>query len=277
MKTWLAAVLILAAAGFVYFQSIRWLVEAWQVHPYYQQGFLVLLCAIGFAVYEIVWSNQQREPVHEKTWMVLLAVSALLYGIGWQSGLNFLKAVPIFLTLLAVVYLLADRLPARRLRFPILFPIIAIPIPFIPEITAFLQFAMAGLSTGFLQSFGMDIEAEGAMIYLPEATFLIAEPSSGIQSLIALLTLMIPTVHFTNTTRRKKIFLYACIVPVAVFVNFLRIVTLFIVGDKYGETFADQFWHDTGNVVYFSFALVIFFILWYSTVYGFKLAKPKPA
>ncbi len=275
MNLYLAPVMLLAA-GFVYYQPARWLVEAWQVHPYYQHGLWVLSGCFGYAAFVAVRSKQ-NEPVHEKTWMAWLAASALLYGIGWMSGLNYLKTVPLFLTLLAVAYLLADRLPARRLRFPLLFPILAVPIPFIAEITSFLQFAMAGMSTGFLQTFGMDIEAEGAMIYLPEATFLIAEPSSGIQSLIALTTLMVPTVYFTHTTLRKKLFLYAAIVPVAVFVNFLRIVTLFVVGDVYGEAFADRFWHDTGNVVYFAFALTLFFILWYSTVYGFKSAKPKPA
>jgi len=267
------ALVLLVVGGVVCFQPMRWLVESWMVNPYYLHGFIVAFASFCFLIYRA--KNLSINSDNNKTWIYFLAAGVVLYAIGFLIGLNYLKTVPVFFTLLSVAYLLGGKTFGDNLRFPLLFPIIAVPIPFLPEFTAFLQFAMAGLSTGILQIFGYEIYAEGALIHLPNATFLIAEPSSGIQSLIALLTLMIPVVYFTKTASCKKIYLYLLIVPIALLSNLLRIITLFLVGHYYGETVAAEFWHDKGNIVFFGFALTLLFFLWYLIVYGFKSPNAK--
>ena len=270
----ISALVLLVAGGFAYFQPMRWLIESWRVNPYYKHGVVVVLVSIAYAVFKIVRSEKAESQDHH--WAYFLVASIVLYLIGFQTGLNFLKTVPIFLTLLSIAYLLGDYLPAHSIRFPILFPIIVIPVPFLPELTAFLQFFMAHLSTGILQVFGYEIVAEGATIYLPNATFVIGEPSSGIQSLVALLTLMVPVVYFTKTSLKKKSLLYLMIVPVAMLGNLLRIVTLFLVGYYYGEAIAADFWHDIGGVLFYFSSLIFLFILWYLTVYGFRRPNANP-
>ncbi|TDJ49018.1 MAG: exosortase/archaeosortase family protein [Nitrospina sp.] len=269
------ALILLVGGGFAYFQPMRWLIDSWMVNPYYKHGFIVALASAALAGYKIVNSK----PTEDKTrqWIYYLAAGVVVYLIGWAIGLNYLKTVPVFFLLLSVAYLFENRVPAHSLRFPLLFPILAIPIPFLPELTAFLQFAMAGLSTGILQIFGYEIVAEGALIHLPNATFLIAEPSSGIQSLIALLTLMIPVVYFSKTTPRKKIVLYLLIIPVAMLGNLLRIVTLFLVGYYYGEATAADFWHDRGNILFFTSTITFLLLLGYLIIYGFKSPNAKRA
>ena len=265
------ALVLLVAGGVACFQPMRWLVESWLVNPYYLHGFIVAFASLCFLIYRAKNSNIEKD--NNKAWTYYIAAGVVLYAIGFSIGLNYLKTVPVFFVLLSVAYLLGGKTFGDDLQFPLLFPIIAVPIPFLPELTAFLQFLMAGLSTGILHIFGYEIHAEGALIHLPNATFLIAEPSSGIQSLIALLTLMIPVVYFTKTESCKKIYLYLLIIPIAILSNLLRIITLFLVGYYYGETVADQFWHDKGNIVFFGIALTLLFITWYLFVYGFKSPK----
>jgi len=267
MKAVIASVL-LVVGGAAYFQPMRWLIESWRVNPYYKHGFIVALVSIAYTVFKIVRSNKTEGKDHY--WTYFLAASIVLYLIGFQTGLNFLKTVPIFFTLLSIAYLLGNYLPAHSLRFPLLFPIIAVPIPFLQDLTAFLQFFMADLSTGLLQVFGYEIVSEGATIYLPNAIFLIGEPSSGIQSLIALLTLMVPIIYFTKTSLKKKSLLYLLIIPVAMLGNLIRIVTLFIVGYYYGQNAAAVFWHDIGGILFYFSSLLFLLILWYLTVYGFN-------
>ena len=250
---------------------MHWLVESWIVNPYYLHGFIVAFASLGFVIYRA--RNSKIEKDDNKIWIYYYASGVVLYAIGYSIGLNYLKAVPVFFVLLSITYLLGGKTFGNDLRFPLLFLIIAVPIPFLPELTAFLQFTMATLSTGILHTFGYEIHAEGALIHLPNATFLIAEPSSGIQSLIALLTLMIPAVYFTKTESCKKTYLYLLIVPIAVFSNLMRIITLFLVGYYYGERVADEFWHDKGNIVFFGIALTLLFLTWYLFVYGFKSPK----
>ena len=269
------AAILLIAGGVACFQPIRWLVESWLVNPYYLHGFIVAFASLCLIIYRA--KNSKIEKDNNKVWVYYIAAGVVLYVIGFSIGLNYLKAVPIFFILLSVAYLLGGKAFGDNLRFPLLFPIIAVPIPFLPELTAFLQFLMAALSTSILQIFGYEIHAEGALIHLPNATFLIAEPSSGIQSLVALLTLMIPVVYFTKTSSGKKVYLYLLIVPIAILSNLLRIITLFLVGYYYGEKFADQFWHDQGNIVFFGIALTLLFLTWYLFVYGFKSPKSNRA
>jgi len=76
----------------------------------------------------------------------------LLFSLGFITGLNYLKTVPIFFTLLSIAYLLGKYLDVRKLVFPLLFPIVAIPIPFLKELTAFLQFIQVNFSTGLISS-----------------------------------------------------------------------------------------------------------------------------
>ena len=267
----LGALILLAVGGVACFQPMRWLVDSWRVNPYYLHGFIVAFASLCFVLYRAKHSKIEKD--YNRDWVYYIVAGTALYAVGFGIGLNYLKTIPVFLVLVSVAYLLGGKAFGDDLRFPLLFPIIAIPIPFLPELTAFLQFAMAGLSTGILHNFGYEIHAEGALIHLPNATFLIAEPSSGIQSLIALLTLMIPVVYFTRTTSCKKVYLYLLIVPIAITSNLLRIITLFLVGYYYGETVADQFWHDKGNVVFFCIALILLFLTWYLFVYGFKSPK----
>ena len=269
------ALILLVGGGFACFQPMRWLIDSWMVNPYYKHGFMVALASLALTGFKI--ATIKPTEAETRQWIYYLTAAIIFYCIGWATGLNYLKTIPVFFTLLSIAYLLENHVPAHSLRFPLLLPILAIPIPFLPELTAFLQFAMAGLSTSILQIFGYEIYAEGALIHLPNATFLIAEPSSGIQSLIALLTLMIPVVYFTKTSSCKKIYLYLAIIPVAMLGNLLRIVTLFLVGYYYGEATAADFWHDRGNIVFFSSSITFLFILWYLIVYGFKSPKTNRA
>jgi len=262
------ALILLVVGGFACFQPMRWLIESWIVNPYYQHGFVVALAAIAMTVHRVV--KFKATEGGDYLWVYFLGASIVLYFIGFMTGLNYLKTVPIFFTLLSIAYLLSNYVPAHRLNFPLLFPIIAVPIPFLPEITAFLQFAMTALSTGLLKIFGYQIDSEGATVYLPNATFLIGEPSSGIQSLIALLTLMVPIIYFTKTSSCKKIYLYLLIIPTAMLGNLMRIVTLFIVADSYGATTAHDFWHNTGNIIFFIFTLFLLFVPWYLIVFRFN-------
>ncbi len=266
--------LILCVGVFVYHEPSQWLIESWITHPFYKHGFMVLFASVGMAIYNIYHST--KNYTEKNKWIYWILGSVVLYGIGYVLNFYYFKTIPIFLTALGITYLFNNKIPAHNLRFAILFPIIAVPFPFLSDLTAFLQFFMADLATSILQFLNYEIITEGATIYLPNATFVIGAPSSGIQSIIALLTLMIPVVYFTNTSTKRKVLLYSLIIPIAMIGNLLRILTLFFVAIYFGEAVAADFWHDLGSILFFILTFTILFIFWLLTIKGMRQPHAKP-
>ena len=137
------SLILLVVTGVACFQPLRWLVESWLVNPYYLHGFMVAFASLCLAVYRA--KNSQITKDDNKIWTYYIATGVVLYIIGFSIGLNYLKTVPVFFAFISIAYLLGGKTFGDDLRFPLLFLIIAVPIPFLPELTAFLQFLMAGL------------------------------------------------------------------------------------------------------------------------------------
>ncbi len=270
----ITSLLILCVGVFIYFEPAKWLLNSWIVNPFYKHGFMVLLASIIIAIFKVFKSKVIYKETNQ--WRYWILGSATLFIIGYIFNFYYFKTIPIFLTVLGIAYLFSNHIPTRDLRFAILFPIIAVPLPFLSDLTSFLQFFMANLATSILQFLNYEIITEGATIYLPNATFVIGAPSSGIQSIIALLTLMIPVVHFTNTSFRKKALLYSLIIPIAMLGNLLRILTLFFVAIYFGEAVAADFWHDLGSILFFILTFTILFVLWIITIKGIRPVHAKP-
>ena len=260
---YLLATVIAGAGFFLYAEPAKWLVQSWQTNSYYQHGFLLLGVSIFIAVWKL---TKTCGPVGKNSWAYLLTASILLSIAGDWLGSNTFKALPIFLILLSLAYLPGFRLPSHELRFPILLPALAIPLPFLPEITAFLQFSMVQISTTILQFLGFKIHAEGALIHLSKGDVILGGPCSGIQSLISLVTLMVLAVYFTKITLKKKVLLCFFAIPIALMGNLIRILLFLIAGSYYNVEIVSARWHDVGNICFFVFSLLLMSGVWYLVV-----------
>ena len=255
------ALIVAIMGAVVYYEPVLWLTNSWLQHSYYKHGFFILAIAIGIIVSKVLRSKTVTGRNY--IWIVYLLISTVLYTSGVLLGSNYLTTLPIFFTLLAIAYILGEYVNVSKLTFPVLLPIIAIPLPFILEITSSLQIIIVYLSTGILSSIGFDIHSVGAEIVLPNARFVVGEPSSGIQSLIALVTLMVLAIYFTKTSLTRKIVLCFLTVPAAIFGNLMRVLVFLVVGYRYGQETAYNFWHNTANVIFFVFSLLLLLLLWY--------------
>jgi exosortase len=245
---------------FAFKNPLTWLFNSWVQNPYYQHGFLVVCVSLLLFIFKY----RQSKTLRKNNILPLIIISIASYAIGFYMKNNFLVTMAFFPLLLTYCHFFLGKINLKSISFPILYPIAAIPFPYLPEITAFLQFFAVKKAVSILQFFSLPVEASGVNIYLPEAHFIVGAPSSGIQSFLILPTLTLLLCYFTKTTTIKKVSLTLLSFPVSILGNVLRITLVLLVGYVYGENAANTFWHHFGNSLYFIFILLIMAGIWYS-------------
>jgi exosortase len=102
---------------------------------------------------------------------------------------------------------------------------------------------------------------DGNIIRMTKSFIIVGAPCSGLRSLIALLTLGLIFAHTINTSFFKKGLFFLSAMPIAIASNILRITTLAIVNDLYGQKVASGFFHDFSGFLVFAFAFIGLFIV----------------
>ena len=254
------ALALVALTTFVYFPILQAMVLHWRIVPDYSHGFLVLPLSIYFA-YE---KKYKLEAAHiEGSW---LGVAPLLIGLGLlalgQLGslLTPLRAGYVF-TLMGLVLLILGREVFRLLLFPLLFLLLMVPLPqSLVNVIAFpLQLIAAQWAVATLQLLDIPVLLEGNIIHLPHSELFVAEACSGLRSLMALLTLGVVFAQFFRKGKRlQQLILIASTLPIAVFVNAVRVAVTGGMSHYIGPETAGGFIHDFQGMITFT---VAFFLL----------------
>jgi exosortase len=254
------ALALVVLTTFVYFPILQAMVLHWRIVPDYSHGFLVLPLSIYFA-YE---KKYKLEAAHiEGSW---LGVAPLLVGLGLlalgQLGsiLTPLRAGYVF-TLMGLVLLILGREVFRLLLFPLLFLLLMVPLPqSLVNVIAFpLQLIAAQWAVATLQLLDIPVLLEGNIIHLPHSDLFVAEACSGLRSLMALLTLGVVFAQFFRKGKRlQQLILIASTLPIAVFVNAVRVAVTGGLSHYVGPETAGGFIHDFQGMITFTLA---FFLL----------------
>ena len=82
-----------------------------------------------------------------------------------------------------------------------------------------------------------------------------AEGCSGIRSLMVLTLTAAILAHLTQTRIWKKLALFACAVPLAVFANSVRVASVILLAEYVNPDFAASLYHDYSTLVFYPLAL----------------------
>ena len=98
------------------------------------------------------------------------------------------------------------------------------------------------------------------MLYFAKTSLEVTEACSGIRSMLAYLTLGVLFVHMAGNTIGKtgKAILLMSTVPLALFVNILRISGTGVLATFFGGQVARGFLHEFSGLVVFAFGFVLF-------------------
>lgn len=194
-------------------------------------GLFFLVCFI--AVYLL--SLQLQIPTLIFLSTALTIVCGILFMGGWQSVKSY--CIPILL----------------------MFLIIPIPDQVLVILTGTLQLKISALSEVIIRSLGIPMLREGNVLHMPDISFQVVEACSGIRSLISLTTLSILIGYFSHSKIWSITLLFFLSIPVAIFINLLRVVTLVLVYHYFHLDLSKGTLHTVTGLILFILGFVILF------------------
>ncbi len=225
----------------------------------------VIPLAFGIMAF-LSWKKARHEEIKPSLW----GIAGLVIGIGLyilsvrtiQPRLA-LFGIP-FLILGGLMFLFGPKV-TRHFVFPAFFWYFAIPIPGIQQGTALLQVIVTKLCYTGGTLMGMDLVNDGNTISAVGANtwdFDIAEGCSGIRSMMALTMISAIYANYTQKELWKKLFLFACSLPLSLIGNFGRIFTIMLLAHFGFKDFAAKTYHDwAGLLIFFPIALAGLFVI----------------
>lgn len=252
---WLALVPLV----FISLWWVRGLRPLWRDIPEYQFGWLVLMLA-GYLVWERLEERRGRQPELEPpkvlwAWVwflpgfgIFLVAEAYAYVFAITPAYSLLLSMACIA--MAVASLLAGfgSKTTRAYVFPILFLLVAVPLPkiFWNPIVLGLQSLVASVDVELLNLIGIASQKQGSLIRLPNCLVGIDEACSGIRSLQSSIMVALFIGDLTMNTRTARIVLFGVGVAMALVGNIIRSLYLALIAARQGAEAIEEV-HDAAG------------------------------
>jgi exosortase len=264
-------VLFCALAFIMAYLSIKALYYSSSKREYYSHIVLIPLVSMYLLYQErrAILKDSRGQYAPRYDWKVgapLLLVGALLFFGGQffevQLNQNDITAV---IALSGVVFIhgafiLCYGMQAfKATLFPLLFLIFMIPIPsaVMDGIIYALQVGSTEFTNVLLMASGVPFLRDGFVFHLPSISVDVAPQCSGIRSGLALFITATVAGHLFLETGWKKVVLTLAALPIAMFKNGIRIVSLTLLGAYVDPRILQSSLHREGGIPFFIVALVL--------------------
>jgi exosortase len=251
-------VVLIALEILVYASILYHMILFWHASDDYSHGFLIVPLALFFA-YERK-RDLEAARIEGSWWGIApLLLGALALAIG-RLGVELMAMRSSFvLTLMGIVLLVFGRQIFRILAFPLLFLFLMIPLPqSLLNVVAFpLQLMAARIAENALHFLAIPALVEGNIIHLANAELFVAEACSGLRSVMALLTLGVVMAKFFQRRMGARLILVASTIPIAIFVNAVRVTLTGLLTHSYGQEVAHGTIHDFQGLITFGLAFLV--------------------
>ena len=190
-----------------------------------------------------------------------LAGSALGARLWPPDSVSFLSAMTacLWLVLVGTLTLGYGTRVVRSALFPILFLALIVPVPprLLQGASLILQKASCELTYLLMTLGGTPVLQKGFVLTTPETSIQVAEQCSGIRSTLGLLIGSLVAGHLFLQSTWKRTLLALCVIPVSIFKNAVRIVTLYWLGVRTDQRFLTGELHHYGGIPFSVLAIGI--------------------
>lgn len=211
--------------------------------------------------------------------LTLLICTSFVWYLAQVGNVLVLQQVLFIFILLFLLWAILGYPNMRRLAFPILLLLCAIPVLEVVIHVGWLQKATTVVVTELLETTGFTTYREDVLIYVPAGTFHVAEDCAGMRKLIVAVSIAVIYVGL-NQFRWFTTLLYVALAAVfAFFINVLRIYIVVLAGQLTDmQHYFIRVEHNTLGWVLFGIFMFVFIFLsdrYISTRRGAKAEQSK--
>ena len=238
--------------GYMYAESLRFLFEAWLEDDNYSHGpFIPLICLY---LAWLRWSRLEMSDCRGAWWGLPIIIGGLfVYVVGQFAAMQAVVHVSLWMVIVGFVASVIGLSGIRRLSFPLLYLLAAIPLPvfLVGELSSRLQLWSSALAIGILQLIGVMAYREGNVIDLGPIQLQVVEACSGLRYLFPLTALTLLFAYLYRQAFWKRVVLVLSSIPISILLNGFRIGTIGVLVETYGSSAADGFSHFFEGWVFF--------------------------
>jgi exosortase len=262
-KTMTKFFVLTALVAVLFARPLGELLTVWRIDADYSHGFFV----IPLSLYMVwrkkdAWKNVENRP--SWTGFVVFVFTLIIYLGALQTRFHTLIYATI---IILIASLCVSFFGWRKSSFflpAILFLIFMFPVPssVYIMITNPLKLLITGISATIIRLFDIPVLQQGNLLYFANTRLEVAEACSGIRSIYSYLMLGIVFSIFCHKMLSKVILAFSAI-PLAIFVNIIRVTMTGILAHYFGEKAAQGFFHEFAGMVVFVAGLVLMFGTYY--------------
>jgi EpsI family protein len=204
----------------------------------------------------------------DKAWpgFCLLILSAVLNLVGNLGSIETVVYFSLWLSVCSIVSILFGPGSLRVAGFPLLILLFAIPAPaFIGRVLTFdLRLFSSEVAARLIRLAGFSALREGNIIDLGQVQFQVADACSGLRYLFPAILMALLIGYFFNRSFWQRATIAILAVPVAIFVNILRLLILAVLVFTVSPVFAEEgFLHDlSGWAIFLVITGTLFGVSW---------------
>ena len=199
----------------------------------------------------------------------LMIPLVILFALARITSIIEIESIVMYLSLVVVFYALCGGAAVRAVWFPLVYLLFVFPPPdtLFAAITQPLKIAISQWSVDILHVLGYPVAGSGVTIQIGQYEMLVAAACAGLNSLISLTALGLFYTYLRHSSNwRYMLLLVACIIPIAVLANLVRVLMLLLITYHFGEAAGQGFFHELAGMTMFVTALLgIFVIDWVFT------------
>jgi exosortase len=229
----------------------------------YSHGYFIPFVSLG-----VIWYKRKEifsVDMHTDSRGLAVVIFALcLHWLGAKMQQTHFSLASLVLLIWGVPFYLFGWELAKKLIFPCSYLIFCIPLNFMDIVAFPLRMFSTTLATAMLNGLGIGAVQIGTAIRSTVAggfEFDVADPCSGLRSLLAMTALTAVYAYFSQRTILRKWILFMASIPLAVVGNIARIVTVAIVAEAFGGKLALGIYHDYSGYILFTASITMMVVI----------------
>jgi exosortase len=256
LRTTEAVVLVAVAAALVAPAFVH-AYEVWSTTEEFSFGFLIPPISVGL----IVWRRAAiRRSVGRgaNTGLLLALPSLAIYLLAHRIELHALGGLMVPPLLIGAIVYLVGWNTGREIAFPVAFLAFGLGVfrGLLDSVGFVLQEITAYGASLLAHGVGIPVIRDGLILSSDTFAFVVAEPCSGMSSLVSLLALGALWTHVAKGPLPARLVVIASILPLVVVANSTRVALVLVVASWFGQDAALGFFHSVSSLILFGMALI---------------------